>query len=51
MSFNEAVVVVAAAVALILALVEEARAKATSLTNWAIVLLAGAVLWLVLAPS
>lgn len=51
MTFNEAAVVVASAVALILALVEEARAQAQSLTNWAIILLAVAILWLQLAPS
>jgi hypothetical protein len=51
MSFNEAVVVILAAVALIIALVEEARAQAQSLTHWAIVLLAVAIIWLMLAPS
>ena len=50
MSFNEAMVVVLAAVGLIIAVVEEFRAQAQSLTHWAIIALAVAILWLMLAP-
>jgi len=50
MSFNETVIVVLAAVALILGLIEQARAQGQSLTHWSIIALAVAILWLELAP-
>lgn len=47
---NEIAVVVLAAVALILALIDQAKAKWQSTTEWAIILVAVAILVLVFDP-
>jgi hypothetical protein len=51
MSFNEAIIVVLAGVALILALIDEFRANGQSSTHWEIIALSVAILWLMLAPE
>lgn len=50
MSTNEIAIVVLAAVALILALIDEAQASWKSTTQWAIILVAVALLVLVFDP-
>lgn len=50
MSANEVAVVILAAVGLILAVIEQARAKWTSISDWAIIVVAVAVLVLALHP-
>ena len=50
MSFNEGVIVVLAGIALILAIIDQFRAQGQSTTHYAIIALAVALLWLMLAP-
>lgn len=47
---NQVAVVVLAAVALIIALIDEAKARWQSTTDWAIILVAVAILVLTLSP-
>jgi ABC-type transporter Mla MlaB component len=47
---SDTIVIVLAAVALLLAFIEQAKAQGQSLTQYAIGALAVAILWLMLAP-